>query len=112
VGEKGVLLSGGERQRIAIARAILKNPSILILDEATSSLDNESEAQIQEALDRLTTGRTTFVIAHRLTTIQKADIILVMDQGRIAETGNHDELMNQRGLYHHLYTLKLANIRG
>lgn len=112
VGEKGVLLSGGERQRIAIARAILKDPSILILDEATSSLDNESEAQIQEALDRLTTGRTTFVIAHRLTTIQKADIILVMDQGRIAETGNHDELMNQRGLYHHLYTLKLANIRG
>lgn len=112
VGEKGILLSGGQRQRIAIARAILKDPKILILDEATSSLDNESEALIQEALDRLMAGRTTFVIAHRLTTIQKADIIFVMDQGRIVEMGNHDELMTQRGLYHHLYTLKLAGIRG
>lgn len=112
VGEKGILLSGGQRQRIAIARAILKDPKILILDEATSSLDNESETQIQEALDRLMAGRTTFVIAHRLTTIQKADVIFVMDQGRIVEMGNHNELMNQRGLYHHLYTLKLAGIRG
>lgn len=112
VGERGILLSGGQRQRIAIARAILKDPKILILDEATSSLDNESEALIQEALDRLMSGRTTFVIAHRLTTIQKADIIFVMDQSRIVEMGNHEELMNRRGLYHHLYTLKLAGIRG
>lgn len=112
VGEKGILLSGGQRQRIAIARAILKDPKILILDEATSSLDNESETQIQEALDRLMAGRTTFVIAHRLTTIQRADSIFVMDQGHIVEMGNHEELMNQRGLYHHLYTLKLAGIRG
>jgi len=110
VGEKGILLSGGQRQRIAIARAILKNPKILILDEATSSLDNESEVLIQEALDRLMFGRTTFVIAHRLTTVQKAHRIFVMDRGRIVETGSHQGLLNQRGLYHHLYTLKLAGI--
>jgi subfamily B ATP-binding cassette protein MsbA len=110
VGEKGILLSGGQRQRIAIARAILKDPKILILDEATSSLDNESEVLIQDALDRLMSGRTTFVIAHRLTTIQKAHCIFVMDKGRIVETGSHEELLSQRGLYHHLYTLKLAGI--
>ena len=110
VGEKGINLSGGQRQRIAIARAILKNPRLLILDEATSSLDNESEAAIQEALDRLMEGRTTFVIAHRLTTIQKADRIFVMDKGRIVEEGTHAELLERRGLYHHLYTLKLAGI--
>jgi len=110
VGEKGINLSGGQRQRIAIARAILKNPRLLILDEATSSLDNESEAAIQEALDRLMKGRTTFVIAHRLTTIQKADRIFVMDKGRIVEEGTHAELLERRGLYHHLYTLKLAGI--
>jgi ATP-binding cassette, subfamily B, bacterial MsbA len=112
VGEKGIFLSGGQRQRIAIARAILKDPRILILDEATSSLDNESEALIQEALDRLMAGRTSFVIAHRLTTIQKAHQIFVMDHGRIVEKGSHGELMNQAGLYHHLYTLRLAGIEG
>ena len=110
VGEKGIFLSGGQRQRIAIARAILKDPKILILDEATSSLDNESEALIQEALDHLLAGRTTFVIAHRLTTIQKADQIFVMDQGSIVERGTHQELMDRRGLYHHLYTLKMVGI--
>jgi len=110
VGEKGINLSGGQRQRIAIARAILKAPRLLILDEATSSLDNESEAAIQDALDRLMKGRTTFVIAHRLTTIQKADRIFVMDKGRIVEEGTHAELLERRGLYHHLYTLKLAGI--
>ena len=112
VGEKGILLSGGERQRIAIARAILKNPKILILDEATASLDNESEALIQNALDRLMIGRTSFVIAHRLTTIQKAHRIFVLDRGRIVEMGNHQALMNQRGFYHYLYTLKLAGIEN
>ena len=110
VGEKGINLSGGQRQRIAIARAILKSPRLLILDEATSSLDNESEAAIQDALDRLMKGRTTFVIAHRLTTIQKADRIFVMDKGKIVEEGTHAELLERRGLYHHLYTLKLAGI--
>jgi ATP-binding cassette, subfamily B, bacterial MsbA len=112
VGEKGIFLSGGQRQRIAIARAVLKDAKILILDEATSSLDNESESLIQEALDRLMAGRTTFVIAHRLTTVQKANRIFVMDRGKIVETGTHKELMDQSGLYHHLYTLKLAGIEG
>ncbi|HSG06584.1 MAG TPA: ATP-binding cassette domain-containing protein, partial [Nitrospiria bacterium] len=107
---KGINLSGGQRQRIAIARAILKDPRLLILDEATSSLDNESEAAIQEALDRLMAGRTTFIIAHRLTTIQKAHRIFVLEKGRIVEEGTHDQLIEQGGLYHHLYTLKLAGI--
>lgn len=110
VGEKGINLSGGQRQRIAIARAILKAPRLLILDEATSSLDNESETAIQEALDHLMADRTTFVIAHRLTTIQKAHRIFVLDKGRIVEEGTHAELLERQGLYHHLYTLKLAGI--
>lgn len=110
VGEKGVNLSGGQRQRLAIARAVLKNPRILILDEATSALDSESERLVQEALDRLMEGRTTFVIAHRLTTIQRADRILVLNKGRIVEEGTHASLMDRKGLYHYLYTLRLAEL--
>ena len=106
VGEKGIRLSAGQRQRIAIARAILKNPSILILDEATSALDNESEVLIQEALEGLMASRTSIVIAHRLSTIHKAEKILVMDAGAIVESGTHSELMKQKRLYHRLYTLK------
>ncbi|HKY70807.1 MAG TPA: ABC transporter ATP-binding protein [Nitrospira sp.] len=110
VGEKGVNLSGGQRQRIAIARAILKNPRILLLDEATSALDSESERLVQQALEQLMKGRTTFVIAHRLTTIQGAHRILVLDKGRLIETGTHDELMARKQLYHYLYSLRLAEV--
>ena len=110
IGEKGVKLSGGQRQRLAIARAILKNPEILLLDEATSSLDSESEAQVQEALYRLMKGRTTFVIAHRLSTVQHADRILVMDNGKIIEEGTHPELIEKDGLYSHLYALQFRDI--
>jgi subfamily B ATP-binding cassette protein MsbA len=110
VGEKGINLSGGQRQRLAIARAILKNPRLLLLDEATSSLDTESERLVQEALDRLMVDRTTFVVAHRLTTIQRADRILVINKGRLVEEGTHASLMEGKGLYHYLYTLRLAEL--
>lgn len=103
IGERGSTLSGGQRQRIAIARAILKNPQILILDEATSALDTESETLVQEALNKLMVGRTSFVIAHRLSTVQKASLILVMEKGVIIEHGQHDELVNAAGLYSKLY---------
>jgi subfamily B ATP-binding cassette protein MsbA len=109
VGEKGAKLSGGERQRIAIARAILKDPEILVLDEATSSLDNRSESLIQEALETLMANRTTFIIAHRLSTIHKADQIIVLDKGSIVEVGQHEELMDHKGLYYDLYTLKMLD---
>jgi subfamily B ATP-binding cassette protein MsbA len=100
VGERGVKLSGGQRQRVAIARAILADPRILILDEATSSLDSESEALIRDGLRSLRRGRTTFVIAHRLSTIRRPDLILLMDEGRILEQGTHDELMQAQGIYY------------
>jgi subfamily B ATP-binding cassette protein MsbA len=112
VGERGVKLSGGQRQRVAIARALLKNPRILILDEATSALDTESEALVQEALDRLMQGRTTFVIAHRLSTVQIADRIAVMDRGRVVELGSHQELMALGGLYSRLYSLQFSRQAG
>lgn len=104
IGERGVKLSGGQRQRVAIARAVLANPRVLILDEATSNLDTESESYIQESLRRLMQGRTTFVIAHRLSTIRQADQILVIEKGRIAEQGKHEELIERKGRYFDLYT--------
>src|SRR5262249_48659955 len=104
IGERGVTLSGGQQQRLAIARAIVADARILILDEATSNLDTESEQLIQQALDRLLAGRTTFVIAHRLTTVRRADLILVMDDGAIVEHGSHEELMCRRDAYYGMVT--------
>jgi ATP-binding cassette subfamily B protein len=112
VGERGIKLSGGQRQRIAIARAILKDAPILILDEATSSLDSESERAVQENLDRLLDGRTSFVIAHRLSTVRDADLIVVLEQGRVAETGTHTQLLARGGLYAQLVSRQLASAQA
>ncbi len=118
VGEMGMRLSGGERQRIAIARALLRDSPILILDEATSALDSESEAVVQEALERLMSGRTVFVIAHRLSTIKNADLILVIEGGEISEQGTHDRLMSFDSRYKYFYEKqfkrkeKKATVRG
>jgi subfamily B ATP-binding cassette protein MsbA len=109
VGERGAKLSGGERQRIAIARAVLRDPKILILDEATSSLDAETEVLIREALEKLMTGRTTFIIAHRLYTVEEVDRVVVLEKGRIAEIGPHRELLAKNGLYKRLYEIQLQN---
>lgn len=110
IGEKGVRLSGGERQRIAIARALLKNAPILVLDEATSALDSESEALVQSALQNLMTGRTVIVIAHRLSTVRRADRIVVLENGTIAEIGRHEELMQKAGIYRRLYDLQFIDV--
>ena len=110
IGERGLRLSGGERQRISIARAILRNAPILILDEATSSLDAESEALVQQALQNLMEGRTTIVIAHRLSTVRRADRIIVLADGRIKESGTHEELVVRRGLYWKLYNLQFQDV--
>ena len=109
IGERGVRLSGGERQRLAIARALLKNAPVLILDEATSALDSESEALVQSALHNLMSGRTVLVIAHRLSTVRRADRIVVIENGTIADIGTHDELMSKLGTYRRLYELQFAN---
>ena len=106
IGEKGIKLSGGQRQRLAIARAILRNPPILILDEATSSLDVEAERKVQEALENLMLDRTTLVIAHRLSTVINADKIVVLDDGELVETGDHRALYAKKGLYNKLYNIQ------
>ena len=107
LGERGVGVSGGEKQRISIARAVLKSPSILIFDEATSALDNESEKVVQDSLESLAKNRTTFVIAHRLTTIQNAEKILVLTEDGIAESGTHEELLAKEGIYEKLYHMHM-----
>jgi subfamily B ATP-binding cassette protein MsbA len=110
IGERGMRLSGGQRQRLAIARAILKDAPILILDEATSALDSESESLVQSAIQNLIVGRTVFVIAHRLSTVRKADRIMVLENGTIADIGSHEDLMNKLGTYRRLYDLQFVDI--
>jgi subfamily B ATP-binding cassette protein MsbA len=110
IGERGLKLSGGERQRLAIARAILRDPALLILDEATSALDSESERIVQLALANLLKNRTALVIAHRLSTVQNADRIVVLDRGTIVETGSHEELLRRRGVYHRLHALQFQDV--
>ena len=110
VGERGHGLSGGERQRISIARALLIDPRVLILDEATASVDTETEKEIQKALDNLVHGRTTIAIAHRLSTLHKANRLVVLDRGEIVEVGNHDELMAREGAYYRLYQAQARNV--
>jgi subfamily B ATP-binding cassette protein MsbA len=110
IGERGIKLSGGQRQRLTIARALLKNPEIMIFDEATSALDNESEILVQEAIERLMENRTTFVIAHRLSTIRNATKIIVIDRGKIIQHGTHDELIaDEKGLYKKLYEMQFRD---
>src|SRR5699024_9553024 len=110
--ERGVRLSGGQKQRISIARALLRDPRILILDEATSALDADSEAYVTAALDRLMENRTTFIIAHRLATVVRADQILVLEDGRIVESGSHEQLLNKGGMYRNLYEKQLKAMRS
>ncbi len=112
IGERGLRLSGGERQRISIARAILKDAPILILDEATSALDTESESLVQSALQNLMAGRTVFVIAHRLSTVRRADRILVLDNGMIIDEGSHECLMSHTGAYRRLYDLQFEDVEA
>ena len=111
VGERGQKLSGGQRQRVSIARAVLKDPPVLVLDEATSAVDNETEAAIQRSMERIAEGRTTIVIAHRLSTIRNADRILVLSEGSVVESGKHEELLAQAGLYAQLWSVQTGEAR-
>jgi subfamily B ATP-binding cassette protein MsbA len=110
LSDRGLSLSGGERQRLCIARAVLKNPEILLLDEATSALDTQNEHEVQQALTQLMKNRTSVVIAHRLTTIMNADVILVMDKGKIVESGNHKELLEKGGIYSRLVNMQSLDV--
>ena len=112
VGERGVKLSGGQKQRVAIARVFLKNPPLLVLDEATSALDLESEHLIQEAMNKLAHDRTTFIVAHRLSTITHADRIILIEDGQIKEQGSHEQLMRRKGIYYNLYQVQELDDEG